>query len=548
MKRLVPMLCLFFACPGFANEAALQAQLKELQKVTDALGEPDAENQKEVYAVQIARSTTQSLATQFSSGNFQSMQAQIQQSSSQLAALPNDFRKALNAFNIELEKHLQELNEARIEELEDFFARLRDEIIAAKKPEDLDPLLEEISQRSTDRSYGSGKLNQEISNLQQKVSQSSAIVSEWQNYLMAESINDGPACKRALENVSRYLSSNPLIPRSHVLRLLNPQVSVPAPTPPKPEKGADPTSAADAEAFTPFPEIEKALERGGDWNEIAKLLAALPPAQQADQRISEFRSAIEKLITLSALDEAVSFLELIDAIINANEEAWILKGTSFRAARDSFLMKSLQRHYAETLKKSEIKATSPAQLLDQLTSHYLDLREWALASKVLSDQEALARLDRFGSERIYSSDAEALKALARAEAAASAEEIELAIKYYRLAAEKSSDARVFRASFEGLKALKETKPEAFEKAEEEAREDAAIQRAKRKSYLVRDSRNRSMESMAQQVGKDGEIPDKLKNYIQKLLRDEMPDIRINFLETILDESSDTTTREDKAEH
>ena len=547
MKRIIPALCLIFACPSFAGEAALEAQLKELQKVTAALREPDAENQVQVYAVQIARSITQSLATHFSSGNFQSMPAQIQQSSSQLAALPNEFREALDAFNAELEKHLKELSEARIEELEDFFTRLRNEIITAKKPEDLDPLLEEISKQSTDRNFSSGMQNREISNLQQKVSQSSAIVSEWQNYLMAESVNDGPACKRALENVSRYLTSTPLIPRSHVLRLLNPEVSIPPPTPPKPVNDADPTPAADTATFTPFPEIEKALEGGGDWKEIAKMLATLPPAQQADQQISEFRNAIDKLITLSALEEAVSFLELIDAFISANEESRILKGTSFRAARDNFLMKSLKRHYAETLKKTESKATSPAQLLDQLTSHHLDLSEWALASKVLSDHEALARLDRYGSERVYSSDAEALKALARAEAAASAEEVELAIKYYRLAAEKSSDARVFRASFEGLKALKEAKPEAFEKAEEDAREDAAIQRAKRNSYLVRDSRNRSMESMAQRVGKDGEIPDKLKNYIQKLLRDEMPQIRTNFLETVLDETSDTATHGDKAE-
>jgi len=252
--RFLPIFYFTFSSFVFADPLSIQVQVQNLKEISDKITKNSPKDATtNPYTPSIHTLTTQ-LIQKVDDGNYPSLYQLIQQSSS-YTAIPDDYSKALSLLKKEVKKHLEESQTTELNELTKLLDLIKSEILSSKQPEDLDELLSIVSTKSAQfsRSYSSEQ-NKELSSLQTKISNSPDILSEWQNYLIAENLKDSKACRRALENLSRSLTRTPIIPRSHILRLLNPRPT-PEETDSTPQTTETPaTPEADrADNFTSFP-------------------------------------------------------------------------------------------------------------------------------------------------------------------------------------------------------------------------------------------------------------------------------------------------------
>lgn len=134
-----------------------------------------------------------------------------------LSSVPEIAAK-IDAFTKSVKEEVERRESAKVAAVEVLIAQVADQLKSAKKAEDLDALLLELGKNKT-AEYGN---NPKLSALYREMQGALQIVGNWQEYLIAEETGNAQESRSNLQQISSQLSSTPIIPRSIVLRLLNP--------------------------------------------------------------------------------------------------------------------------------------------------------------------------------------------------------------------------------------------------------------------------------------------------------------------------------------
>jgi hypothetical protein len=146
----------------------------------------------------------------------------------------------------EIKKERKEKADARIAEMKALLQRAAHDIPQAKKPEDLDNLIEAMGEHSGNR-YGGGYAMTEDQSLNQQFSSAFEFAKQWQNYLSHLATGQVDLAHNDLLNLSNNDAGLGLIPRSKLLAMAGQPVPVsPAPGSTSP---AAPTPLSQAQAI-----------------------------------------------------------------------------------------------------------------------------------------------------------------------------------------------------------------------------------------------------------------------------------------------------------
>ena len=134
------------------------------------------------------------------------------------SALPQPIMDAHMKFVKEISAHAQAQLEQTQKEVTAFEDKLGKLLLAAKDPSDLDPAIKEIAQWQ-------GKLTSQHNtphrSLRDKLSNSSNIVTAWQDYLGYLKTDNRDRAKSSLSQIKRYVIQTPIVNRSKIIKLEN---------------------------------------------------------------------------------------------------------------------------------------------------------------------------------------------------------------------------------------------------------------------------------------------------------------------------------------
>lgn len=517
-KILAPLVCLSLSTLCSADEAAIKTQFKVVQKITSTLKSTPSEDLDLNRAITVAEAMNTTFAQIINNGRYKDLESWTNQPPHK--SLPSNYTEALAKLKLEIEKHLKETEAAEIVQLKNLEKRIKKEVIAAKEPEDLDTLLSDVSAISKGFNSSYSRNNKEIQSLQQTVSSAATIISQWQNYLIAESVKDSKSCKRSLESISSSLARTPIIPRSYVLRLLNPP---PATLAENSEKESEAQNS-----FISFSQVETALNTGSPLTEILEMLDKIAPKERDLLDTKRFKSAVKQLLPHLEQPRSISFTELTSDLKKSSQTSTLLRSANFTKARNKVLIANLTKSYSNVISDLKKEFTSPENLLKAAFSYHLKNKDWVKASSVATDHYEYMKFVGVGDSISYRNDATALTSIARAESAVKAEELQLAIKNYRSAVGTTKNQEVFQAGFEGLKALKESHPKEFLQESEYAKANAAIKTEERLAHMSRYSSLRGRSS------RENQLSPELQKLVAEMVKVELAKSRTEKLDKALE--------------
>lgn len=470
-RRLIPSLLLSLSLlTQGADEESVQLRLSEVNKIGSELAKSEKLDENARQAIQRINSY---LGAQKSTAELSQLLTSWNPLTSGTEDLPEAYLEAVAALQAEITNYQNDLEKGEIDELSNFFAKLKTGLINAQKPEDLDPFLREITSLTNRNSSSS---NQELSILRNQLSRCVTIISEWQDYLIAEEAKNPTDCKRALENISRQLGSTPIVPRSHILRLLNPRAEAPrdSPVPDASERASEKTPPGDS-TFVTYSEILAAFAQKPDLDLALKQLNLLPTAQNEDREVKRFRNGIEILIAIREQAPRLSTTLFIDQVRKEQGANSELRDSRFTLAIESLVRPKLLEEFPELAEEADLSETTLLDSLEGLFTQRTENREWLEAAEALTFWARIKGIDpRYSFDTGITPTIEALRSLERAELATDAGEIEMAVKEYRSAAEGSQEPVVFRAAIQGLKTLRTQHSDQFQEADSAAKTASAL--------------------------------------------------------------------------
>lgn len=377
---LISGLAMFHPCTGLrAGETDFSAPLEEMRKLLKPL-ESDPADVKETksqlrgYPDQLQRMIEQDQLSRFSSDSglfqYQGMAARVPGLAEQLNALAALVKKEQTA-----------REQAKIEEAEALLARVAEQLKTAKKAEELDALLSDLSGYRNDEYSGPGRLSALHRNLQSALQ----IVGNWQEYLIAEESGNFQESRNNLQQISSQLSSNPIIPRSMVLRLLNP-------APPKR------AASGDGQPEEPPRRIDGIIARLSETGDSAAAMAeikAIPKAAMVDSSSADFLRNLEAIEVLRRLEPKMSEGEVFANLRNMGSNSQHNGRFVFNLAIDQIALNAIARHYG--IETQSAKSSSARKVLESIAVEARDKRNWPVL------RQAIQSLDNLGSAS-YSTD------------------------------------------------------------------------------------------------------------------------------------------------
>lgn len=506
----------------------LQKHLKELRAVMEELDE--AETRK---ANQIVDYLTPQLE-QFEGGSSEGILNWLGQVSGQ-GNFPPVLLGKVKALEQDLRQIQKAREEERIAELTLFLEKLSKSLQEATQPEHLDRCLVELHQLTGNQSYGSRQTNPELAVLARKVSESRSVISEWQNYLMAEAAGDIKACRRSLENISRSLTQNPILPRSYVLRLLNPQAALQE----QPKEPQEDDLAERDQVLISFEEIVQRFSRDGEVEQALQSLRNLPIAQLDDQEVKSFQAGVliaeelKRLSTKETLGELMKSLKRLDSLQSRRGRS------SFWTVRNQVLCLWLNENYKDLGYFADWKKESALQVFEGWMEQAIEERDWKMVVRMFPDFQSLHQNsnDYYLYNRIQ--DLDAIRGIMRGEEAERNQQWAQAIREYQKSIEKATYSKLVIAPFEALRRLKNAHPEEFALAIEEVQTETRLEMEAR------------VLSLRQQLGafpdarRSGPIRKEVKEFLQAQVQQEFA--KYLNAQHLLKEGSSTNEDKEKGE-
>ena len=303
---------------------------------------------------------------------------------------------------------------AKISDIEALIARTGEALKNAKKPEDLDTLLLAFSNfKSQDNN------NPKLYALSQKANSARDITADWQEYLIARETGNTQACTSKLQEISAQLTANPVIPKSMVLRLLNPSASSPAPDAP----GADAPAAPASPQYT-LDQIKTMLTESGDSAAALAQLKSLPKTKNNPEPENYFIQAVQAVDDLRKLEPSMSESEVLARIGGLSNYQYRDQFT-FTRAIDQIILNTIARNYG--IEVQSARTTSARNVLESIAISARDQQDWPKLRKILLLR---ASLDNRNQDQHPGGDLQILSLIELAKTAEQQNDLETAIPLY----------------------------------------------------------------------------------------------------------------------
>jgi hypothetical protein len=260
----------------------------------------------------------------------------------------------------------------KITEAEALMSRVAETLKNARKAEELDPLMLELSKSKVSEYSNQPKLQATARSLQGALQ----IVTNWQEYLIAEETGNAQSRRSLLERISSQLAATPILPRSIVLRLLNPQ------TPETPQIAARETGMTRAS----FNEIQNKFIESGDSAGTLEKLADLPDELLRHAEISSFMRSLRMIEELRILEPSMSEAEVLANIRNLQNSS---SENRFRLNRaiDQIALNAIARSHG--IETPSANTTSARKVLESIASTAVAERNWRKLRKAIHSLDSL---------------------------------------------------------------------------------------------------------------------------------------------------------------
>jgi len=261
---------------------------------------------------------------------------------------------------------------AKITEAEALISRVAETLKNAKKAEELDALMLALS-KSKVPDYGNNPKLQATSRDLQGALQ---IVGNWQEYLIAEETGNAQSRRNQLEQISSQLSTIPILPRSIVLRLLNPQ------TPGTPQ----PVAQIPAVTQVSLNGIQSKLTESGDSAGILAELNEIPAEALRNSDSNSLVRSVRMIEELRILEPAMSEAEVF-ANIRTFQNSSSQNRFTFNRAIDQIALNALARRYG--IETPSAKATSARKVLESIATDATANKDWPKLRNAINSLDSL---------------------------------------------------------------------------------------------------------------------------------------------------------------
>lgn len=395
-----------------------------------------------------------------------------------MAARVPGLAEQLRVVSALVKKRQEALERAQIDEAEALLARVGEALKTARKAEELDALLADLSAYRNDDYAGSRRLSALYRNLQSALQ----IVGNWQEYLIAEESGDFRASRENLQQVASQLSTHPVIPRSLVLRLLNPVA---------PKREADGGGRSEQASRGIEGVIARLAETGDSAAALAELKAG-SKAALADSNGAELLRNLEAIEVLRRLEPTMSEAEVFANLRNLASNSQQNGRFTFNLAVDQIALNTIARHYG--IETPAAKSTSARMVLESIAVEARDKRDWPKLRKAIQSLDQLAPGSYSSDSAKRSFDLKIIALLELGEAATARQDLEAAASAFYEATGIDGYYLQREIAYERLAELKRKDPAKVEAVLAKAEENRQRADALRHGAEI-EARNRSSMSM-----------------------------------------------------
>lgn len=281
-----------------------------------------------------------------------------------------DLASKIEAFSKSAKEESERREEAKIAAAEALLAQVGDQLKNARKAEDLDALMLTLNTNKISDYDNSPKL----SALSRQLQGALQITANWQEYLIAEETGNAQQSRSSLQQVSSQLASTPVLPRSIVLRLLNPTAPIVDP------KGTEPTQAR-----TSVEAVMARLAESGDSAAATEELKSVPKTSLSGSDESNFPKYLQTVEDLRKLEPTMSESEAFTNIRMVLQQS---QGRFFLTrAIDQIAINAIARSYG--IANLSARNTSARKVLEGIVAEARQQQDWPKLRKVMISMENL---------------------------------------------------------------------------------------------------------------------------------------------------------------
>ena len=410
-----------------------------------------------------------------------------------LSAVP-DLAEKITALSKSVKEESERRDAAKTAEANALIEQAGETLKTAKKAEDLDALMLTLSKAKISDSEN----NRKLATISRQLQDALQITRYWQDYLIARETGNAEKVRSNLESISSQLSNTPIVPRSLVLRLLNPEAA----------KAVNANEATPAMPANPLEEIQSRLAESGDSATALAELKAMPRTQRSNSDESSLLRFVQTIEELRKLEPGMAESEVFANLRNIQNNQG--RNASNRAI-EQVALNAIARSYG--IKTPDAKITSARKVLDSLALTARDAQDWPQLRKVINS------LDNLGSgsyspdsqKRIY--DLKIISLLVLGQAAEQRHDLEAAATAYLEASSIDGQYLQREVAYNKLADLKEKSPERIAGLLTKAEENR--QRAEAARYAAELESRESRNAMMMNRGMSGE----------RLRREDFPTLR-----------------------
>ncbi len=262
--------------------------------------------------------------------------------------------------------------QAKVSEGEALMTRVGTQLVNAKKAEDLDELMQALSNTKVSEYENSPTL----ATLSRKLQGALRIVACWQEYLIAKEVGDVEQSRSSMQQISSQLSSTPIFPRSIALRLLNPTLATTEASEPK---GTNPRIAAE--------DIINQLIETGDSELALEQFKSVPKASLNGTYEASMPQQLLSVETVRKLEPSMAESEALANVRMLYQNNLSINRMAFTRAVDQIALNAVSRSYG--LGKLSAKTTSTSQVLDKFAKEARLAEDWVKLRRVITSLDSL---------------------------------------------------------------------------------------------------------------------------------------------------------------
>jgi hypothetical protein len=409
----------------------------------------------------------------------------------ELDAVP-DLEAKVAAFTQSVSEEKDRRDAATIAAAKALIAQVGTTLPSAQKAEDLDALMMSLNKTKISEYENNPKSAALARDLQVALQ----IVGNWQEYLMAKESGNTKSSMRLLEQISSALASAPILPRSVVLRLINPP--------------AQPASAAQGDSSTksPVDQIQSQLSESGDSAAALMAVKAISRGQLNDWDDNSLLRALQAIEELRKLEPCMVESEVF-ANTRTIQSSFQGQGRySITRAIEQIELNAIARNYG--IEPPSAKITSARKALESIALSAKAQQDWTTLRKAINSLDNLTAGTHFSDSQKRVTDLKIMSLLVLGQAAEQRNDFEAAATAYLEASSLDGQYLQRDVGYSKLAAFKEKSPDkmapVLAKAEENRqRAEASRYTAEREMMRSSMGMNRGMPGMPYERMQSGDL-------------------------------------------